>query len=125
MVVTRSALAAPRRDKAVKQRRSSEAIRAWASATVSYNYQQKLRAGLTVQAPSAAAWSEGYTYDSARRLFSVNSPAGFNFWRLQWSVGARPHLTLDPSPLPGGAEREMGKGHGYPRLPRAGVSPHY
>lgn len=52
----------------------------WANDTVSYTYQNRLRMGLSVQAPNASAWMEGYTYDTVRRLKTVSSPAGaFNY----------------------------------------------
>ena len=48
----------------------------WAYDTVSYTYNNRLRTGLSVQAPNADAWTQSYGYDSARRLTSVTSPAG-------------------------------------------------
>ncbi len=48
----------------------------WADDTVSYTYNNRLRTGLSVQAPNADAWTQSYGYDSARRLTSVTSPAG-------------------------------------------------
>jgi RHS repeat-associated protein len=42
----------------------------------SYTYVNRLRTGLSVLAPNASAWTQGYGYDSARRLTSVTSPAG-------------------------------------------------
>ena len=48
----------------------------WANDTVNYTYANRLRAGLSLQAPNASAWSQGYGYDNARRLKSVTSPAG-------------------------------------------------
>jgi RHS repeat-associated protein len=52
----------------------------WANDTVSYTYNNRLRTGLSLQAPNASAWTLGYGYDLARRLKSVNSPAGmFNY----------------------------------------------
>jgi RHS repeat-associated protein len=52
----------------------------WAYDTVNYTYANRLRTGLSLQAPNASAWSQGYGYDNARRLTGVNSPAGaFNY----------------------------------------------
>jgi YD repeat-containing protein len=64
----------------------------WANDTVSYTYQNRLRTGLSVQAPNASAWSQGYGYDSARRLKSVSSPAGtFNY-----TLGGASSASLSP-----------------------------
>ena len=52
----------------------------WANDTVSYSYANRLRTGLSVQAPNASAWTQSYAYDSARRLTSAASAAGsFNY----------------------------------------------
>ncbi len=52
----------------------------WANDTVSYTYENRLRANMSLQAPNAVAWAQSYGYDSARRLTSVSSPAGaFNY----------------------------------------------
>ena len=52
----------------------------WANDTVSYTYENRLRANMSLQAPNAVAWAQNYGYDSARRLTSVSSPAGaFNY----------------------------------------------
>ena len=52
----------------------------WANDTVSYTYNNRLRTGLSLQAPNADPWAQSYGYDSARRLNSVASPAGaFNY----------------------------------------------
>ncbi len=52
----------------------------WASDTVNYTYQNRLRQSLSVAAPNGAAWTQTYGYDSARRLKRVASPAGpFNY----------------------------------------------
>ena len=48
----------------------------WLNDTVSYTYANRLRTGLSVLVPNASAWTQGYGYDSARRLTSVVSPAG-------------------------------------------------
>jgi RHS repeat-associated protein len=48
----------------------------WPNDTVSFSYANRLRMGLSVQAPNAAAWAQSYGYDAARRLTSLSSPAG-------------------------------------------------
>ena len=45
----------------------------WSGDTVSYTYQNWLRTSLSV---NGSAWTNGYSYDLARRLTSVTSPAG-------------------------------------------------
>jgi len=49
---------------------------------------------MSVQAPNGASWAQGYTYDTARRLASVTSPAGaFNY---QYNDGADVGWVGDP-----------------------------
>ena len=48
----------------------------WSGVSVSNTYSSRLRQSMSVQAPGAAAWTNGYYYDSARRLINVTSPAG-------------------------------------------------
>jgi RHS repeat-associated protein len=48
----------------------------WADDTVSYAYTNRLRNGLSLQAPNADPWTEGYGYDAAKRLRSLSSRAG-------------------------------------------------
>ena len=48
----------------------------WNSDTVSYSYANRLRTGLSLQAPSASSWVQSYGYDAAKRLTSVTSPVG-------------------------------------------------
>jgi len=48
----------------------------WPNDTVSYAYANRLRTGMGVSAPNASAWTQGYGYDSARRLTTVSSLAG-------------------------------------------------
>jgi RHS repeat-associated protein len=48
----------------------------WPADTVSYVYQNRLRTALAVLAPSASSWTQSYGYDAARRLRTINSPAG-------------------------------------------------
>jgi RHS repeat-associated protein len=48
----------------------------WASDTMSYTYNNRLRTSLSVLAPSASAWTESFGYDAGKRLTSLASPAG-------------------------------------------------
>ena len=49
----------------------------WNDDTLSYTYNsQRLRSGLSVLAPNASPWTEGYGYDGAERLTNLTSPAG-------------------------------------------------
>jgi YD repeat-containing protein len=43
---------------------------------VNYTNQNRLRTGLSVQAPNVAAWSQTYAYDAAKRLTNITSRAG-------------------------------------------------
>jgi len=42
---------------------------------VSYTYQNRLRAGLSLLAPNASPWAQSYGYDAAKRLTTLTSPA--------------------------------------------------
>ena len=48
----------------------------WADDTVSYTYNNRLRASVSVLAPNASPWTESYAYDAAKRLTNVTSAAG-------------------------------------------------
>ena len=48
----------------------------WASNTVSYAYDHRLRVSLGLQEPNGPAWAENYAYDSLKRLTNVTSAAG-------------------------------------------------
>src|ERR1700744_5631183 len=48
----------------------------WSDDTVNYTYANRLRLGLSLEAPNASSWEQTYGYDSARRLTSITSPAG-------------------------------------------------
>ena len=48
----------------------------WDDDTVSYTYTNRLRASLTLQTPNGSPWAQGYSYDAARRVSSISSPAG-------------------------------------------------
>src|SRR5947199_10199134 len=47
----------------------------WSSDTVTYTYNNRLRASLSLQQP-AGSWTNGFTWDAAHRLSTVSSPAG-------------------------------------------------
>ena len=47
----------------------------WASDTVTYTYNNRLRASLSLQQPTGT-WTNGYTWDAAHRLSTETSPAG-------------------------------------------------
>src|SRR5881396_231235 len=47
----------------------------WSSDTVSYTYNNRLRASLSLQQPTGS-WTNGYTWDAAHRLSTETSPAG-------------------------------------------------
>jgi len=48
----------------------------WASDTVTYGYNGKLRSSLTIAAPNASSWLQTYGYDEAYRLTNITAPAG-------------------------------------------------
>jgi RHS repeat-associated protein len=62
----------------------------YASDTVSYTYVNRLRSSLSVLAPNASPWEQTYTYDSAKRLATVTSPAGTFTYTLGGSSAASP-----------------------------------
>jgi len=47
----------------------------WASDRMTYNYNNRMRASLTLQQPTGN-WTNGYTWDGAHRLSTEASPAG-------------------------------------------------
>ena len=47
----------------------------WSSDSVSYTYNNRLRASLSLQQPTGT-WTNGYTWDAAHRLSTVSSSAG-------------------------------------------------
>ena len=57
---------------------------------MSYTYQNRLRTGLSLQAPNASAWTQSYGYYSARRLTNVVSPAGTFSYVLGGASSASP-----------------------------------
>ena len=48
----------------------------WNDDTVSYSYNNRLRASLNIQQPDADAWSQSYAYDGASRMTNITTPAG-------------------------------------------------
>jgi len=48
----------------------------WPNDTVTYTYADRLRNGLSLQAPNAAPWVQVYSYDNLQRLMNLTSPAG-------------------------------------------------
>ncbi len=87
----------------------------WASDTVGYGYNNRQRASLNVEAPNASSWSQSYTYDNARRLETIRSPAGNFIYAYDTTRKLRPSLLT----LPNGAFVEMdydGMGRQWTRL---------
>jgi hypothetical protein len=61
----------------------------WSSDTINYTYNNRLRAGLSLSAPNASAWTQSYGYDSMKRLTNVTSQAGaFGYSYVGQSVSA-------------------------------------
>ena len=54
----------------------SEGVGGWASSTVTFGYTTRLRTSLTLQQPAIGNWSQTYSYDTAKRLWTVISPPG-------------------------------------------------
>jgi RHS repeat-associated protein len=75
----------------------------WANDTVSYTYNSRLRASVSVQAPNASPWTAGYGYDAAKRLTGITSPAGA--FGYDYSVGqsVSPASLVRALTLPSGA----------------------
>ena len=48
----------------------------WASDTVTYTYNNRLRSSLSLVEPTADTWVQTYAYDGARRLTNITSQAG-------------------------------------------------
>ncbi len=47
----------------------------WSNDTITYGYTAMQRTSLSLQQPTST-WTNGFTYDNAKRLTSVTSPAG-------------------------------------------------
>jgi hypothetical protein len=43
---------------------------------VSYTYNNRLRATMSIVAPNASPWTQSYGYDPTKRLIDLTSPAG-------------------------------------------------
>ena len=74
----------------------------WADDTVSYSYNNGLRSGLSLLQPGAGAWAQNLFYDAAKRLETVNSPAGQFGYQYLVGTGSTPSLISRLS-LPGGS----------------------
>lgn len=72
----------------------------WPSDRVSYSYNRRQRAALTLQQPNASAWTQGYGYDEYWRLTNVTSPAGVFGYEYPDS---RPSTLVTRLALPGGS----------------------
>src|SRR5271165_3010301 len=48
----------------------------WFNDNVSYAYTNRLRASMSLLAPSTSPWNQTYAYDGARRLTNTTSDAG-------------------------------------------------
>src|SRR6266496_3052558 len=70
----------------------------WSSDTVSNSYSNRLRTALSLAQPTGA-WTNGFGYDSAKRLTNVTSQAGSFAYTL---VGQASRLTQKIS-LPNGS----------------------
>jgi RHS repeat-associated protein len=72
----------------------------WPNDTVSCNYANRLRTGMSIQAPNASPWSQVYGYDNARRLTTLCSPVGSFGYAYDPSKLQR----VDQLTLPNGAD---------------------
>ena len=75
----------------------------WADDTVSYTYNNRLRASVSVLGPNASAWTEAYGYDAAKRLTSLTSPAGTFSYDYSTEQGVSPASLVRAITLPSGA----------------------
>jgi YD repeat-containing protein len=71
----------------------------WASDTVSYTYNNRLRSSMSVLQPNADPWSQTYAYDPARRLTNTTSAAG----SFGYAYDATRQLQVARLSLPNGA----------------------
>jgi len=69
----------------------------WASDTVSYTYNNRLRSSLTVQNPNGPAWSQSYAWDSVKHLTNITSPAGAFSYLFQSPYAMLPARLLLPN----------------------------
>jgi RHS repeat-associated protein len=75
----------------------------WVDDTVSFTYANRLRTGMSVLAPDAAAWTQSYTYDATRRLAAVASPAGSFAYSYKVGSTVLPGSLVQGLTLPCGA----------------------
>jgi RHS repeat-associated protein len=75
----------------------------WADDTVSYTYNNRLRASVSVLAPNVSPWVQSYGYDAAKRLTSVASPAGAFSYDYSTEQGVSPASLVRALTLPNGA----------------------
>jgi len=75
----------------------------WADDTVSYTYNNRLRASASVQAPNASPWTQSYGYDAAQRLTSITSPAGASGYDYNVGQSVSPASLVRSLSLPNGA----------------------
>jgi RHS repeat-associated protein len=71
----------------------------WPNDTVTYTYAERLRDGLSLQAPNAAPWVQVYLYDNLQRLMNLTSPAGM----FGYTYDAVQLQRVDQLALPNGA----------------------
>jgi RHS repeat-associated protein len=72
----------------------------WTDDTVSYSYANRLRTGMSLLSPlSALPSSVSYTYDDAKRLTSVTSPAG----TFSYGYNSQQSTLVSQLTLPGGS----------------------
>jgi YD repeat-containing protein len=71
----------------------------WTDDAVSYTYNNRLRTGLGLLQPDSSAWAQSYSYDGARRLTSLSSPAG----TFSYSYDPTRHLQVNKLTEPNGA----------------------
>jgi RHS repeat-associated protein len=74
----------------------------WSDDTVSLTYQNRLRAGLSVTQPNAAAWSQSYAYDAMKRLTNLASAAGSFGYDYKVGPSVSPASLVRSIALPGG-----------------------
>jgi RHS repeat-associated protein len=72
----------------------------WGSDTVTYGYTEQQRTSLSVAQPSGPAWTVSYSYDAARRLQTVTSPAGDFGYDYQAGQSASPAPVIRKVTLP-------------------------
>lgn len=71
----------------------------WANDTLSYTYNNRLRASLSLQQPSGT-WTNGYLYDAIKRMTNLTSPAGAFGYQYP---NNQPSTLIQQLSLPGGS----------------------